>query len=207
MVFISEIGYYGQLQAKGSVRMKIKCVRFPCEVCSKLASIQVFFNKSGTAKYSRARHYSGILNGKPQFEYHQQSLQYIERKLSELPKGEAEIGHIGQHISIDLKQPALSPKLSSMAGGEGFEPSTPNLGGWCSIRTELLAHSTNSDGNLDIKTLLKIEKLLIHLLTGTNSEWIVEGTTDKNRAMQLIAQDFLYVNTTPDGTMIYKKAK
>jgi hypothetical protein len=21
-----------------------------------------------------------------------------------------------------------------MAGGEGFEPSTPNLGGWCSIR-------------------------------------------------------------------------
>jgi hypothetical protein len=26
-----------------------------------------------------------------------------------------------------------------MAGGEGFEPSTPNLGGWCSIRTELLA--------------------------------------------------------------------
>ena len=27
----------------------------------------------------------------------------------------------------------------SVAGGEGFEPSTPNLGGWCSIRTELLA--------------------------------------------------------------------
>lgn len=24
-----------------------------------------------------------------------------------------------------------------MAGGEGFEPSTPNLGGWCSIRAEL----------------------------------------------------------------------
>ncbi len=23
-----------------------------------------------------------------------------------------------------------------LAGGEGFEPSTPNLGGWCSIRTE-----------------------------------------------------------------------
>ncbi len=28
-----------------------------------------------------------------------------------------------------------------LAGGEGFEPSTPNLGGWCSIRTELLAHA------------------------------------------------------------------
>jgi hypothetical protein len=30
----------------------------------------------------------------------------------------------------------------SMAGGEGFEPSTPNLGGWCSIRTELLAQAS-----------------------------------------------------------------
>ena len=28
-------------------------------------------------------------------------------------------------------------KLRTIAGGEGFEPSTPNLGGWCSIRTEL----------------------------------------------------------------------
>ena len=27
-------------------------------------------------------------------------------------------------------------KLGIVAGGEGFEPSTPNLGGWCSIRTE-----------------------------------------------------------------------
>ena len=31
----------------------------------------------------------------------------------------------------------LSSKLRIVAGGEGFEPSTPNLGGWCSIRTEL----------------------------------------------------------------------
>ena len=44
-------------------------------------------------------------------------------------------------------------------------------------------------------------------LAGTNGEWILEGTTDKNRAMQLIAQDFICVNTAPDGTMIYKKAK
>ncbi len=29
--------------------------------------------------------------------------------------------------------------IEKVAGGEGFEPSTPNLGGWCSIRTELLA--------------------------------------------------------------------
>ncbi len=31
-----------------------------------------------------------------------------------------------------------------VAGGEGFEPSTPNLGGWCSIRTELLAQQDKS---------------------------------------------------------------
>ena len=37
------------------------------------------------------------------------------------------------------KQPVFSEGFcaqKSSAGGEGFEPSTPNLGGWCSIRTE-----------------------------------------------------------------------
>jgi site-specific recombinase XerD len=47
-----------------------------------------------------------------------------------------------------------------------------------------------------------------HLLAGTNSgEWIVEGTTDKERAKQLLAADFTYQLTTPDGTMLFKKAK
>jgi hypothetical protein len=63
-----------------------------------------------------------------------------------------------------------------MAGGEGFEPSTPNLGGWCSlrpkpvdnglgIRTELLAHDlvNNQNSILNINTLLKIEKVAIYL--------------------------------------------
>jgi hypothetical protein len=116
--------------------VKIRCLRFECEVCSKLASIQVFHNKSGTIKYARARHYTGQLNGKPQFEYHQQSLEYVKRKLSELPAGKAEIGHIGQQLNDDLQKTESSSNLRSMAGGEGFEPSTPNLGGWCSIRTE-----------------------------------------------------------------------
>ena len=87
----------GQLQAKGSVRMKIKCVRFPCEQCGVTSFIQVFYNRSG-AKYARSRHYSGMSNGKPQFEYHQQSLQYIERKLSEVPIVKTEIGQVGQQV-------------------------------------------------------------------------------------------------------------
>ncbi len=67
-----------------------------------------------------------------------------------------------------------------MAGGEGFEPSTPNLGGWCSIRhesktkeappfvensrirTELLAHK-NLVNEIPIDKLLKIEKVAIYL--------------------------------------------
>jgi hypothetical protein len=103
--------------------MKIKCVRFPCEVCSKLASIQVFYNKSGAIKYARARHYTGQLNGKPQFEYHQQSLNYIERKLGEIPIVKTEIGHIGQQINDDLQKPELSSKSRTMAGGDSVEPS------------------------------------------------------------------------------------
>ena len=37
--------------------------------------------------------------------------------------------------------------------------------------------------------------------------WIVEGTTDKERAKQLLAADFTYQLTTPDGTMLFKKPK
>lgn len=47
----------------------------------------------------------------------------------------------------------------------------------------------------------------LHLLGFTSGEWIVEGTTDKDRAKQLLEADFKYELTTPDGTMIFKKAK
>jgi hypothetical protein len=40
----------------------------------------------------------------------------------------------------------------------------------------------------------------------TKEEWIVEGTTDKKRATELLAADFTYQLTTPDGTMLFKKA-
>ena len=120
----------------------------------------------------------------------------------------------------------------SLAGGVGFEPTTPNLGGWCSIRTELLAHSTNlrkvghkyssKSGKAkqfprcqNAETVRQIvghkkldaTKKYMHLLANTNGEWIVEGTTDKERAKQLLTADFTYQLTTPDGTMLFKKAK
>jgi site-specific recombinase XerD len=47
----------------------------------------------------------------------------------------------------------------------------------------------------------------LHLLAGTSGEWIVEGTTDKKRAEELLSNDFTYQLTTPDGTMIFRKPK
>ena len=47
----------------------------------------------------------------------------------------------------------------------------------------------------------------LHLLGIQNGEWEVEGTTDKERAKQLLQADFTYQLTTPDGTMLFKKAK
>jgi hypothetical protein len=81
--------------------MKIKCYRFPCEVCSKLASIQVFYNKSGDIKYSRSRHYIGSLNGKPQFEYHPQNIDSLKTLLKtqgiNLSVEKAASGQLGQN--------------------------------------------------------------------------------------------------------------
>ncbi len=45
-----------------------------------------------------------------------------------------------------------------------------------------------------------------HLLA-EEGEWIVEGTTDSNRAKELLADDFIYQLTTPDGTMLFRKLK
>jgi hypothetical protein len=41
----------------------------------------------------------------------------------------------------------------------------------------------------------------------TNGEWIGEGTSDKERAKELLAADFTYQLTTPDGPILFKKAK
>jgi hypothetical protein len=47
----------------------------------------------------------------------------------------------------------------------------------------------------------------MHLIAGTSGEWIVDGTSDKERAKQLLEEDFTYQLTTPDGTMIFRKPK
>jgi integrase len=47
----------------------------------------------------------------------------------------------------------------------------------------------------------------LHLAVTDSPEWIVEYTNDKNRAKELLLNDFTYQLTTPDGYMLFKKPK
>ena len=55
--------------------------------------------------------------------------------------------------------------------------------------------------------LLNTTQKYLHLLTLTAGEWITEQTNDKNRAEELLKNDFTYQLTTPDGYMIFRKPK
>jgi integrase len=66
----------------------------------------------------------------------------------------------------------------------------------CEIVRQLMGH----------KKLDTTQKYL-HLMGYGNTDWIVEGTNDKERAKQLLKEDFQYQLTTPDGTMIFRKPK
>ena len=73
---------------------------------------------NGELAYGRARHYTGRENNKPQFEYHKQSLDYIQRKLNEMPKEEYPIiptksGQICQIKNDDLEKAQSSTILES----------------------------------------------------------------------------------------------
>jgi hypothetical protein len=50
--------------------MKTKCVKLECK-CKKLGLAQVFYNKEGSIRYTRVRHYShsDAVTHKPQFTY------------------------------------------------------------------------------------------------------------------------------------------
>ena len=83
--------------------------------------------------YARVRHYISLdpTSKKPMFEYHKQSLQHVKRILDEPEKRDIDL--IGQS-NIDLKLSKNSSFLDNMAGGVGFEPTTADLGGRCSVR-------------------------------------------------------------------------
>ena len=102
--------------------MKIKC-----EICGIEGQLQHL-----SENYYRIKHYLGSVDGKLKFEYHKQSLAYIQ-SIPDAPNHVREIDPIDPRI-IDLKLNDSNLFLRNMAGEVGFEPTTPNLGGWCSIR-------------------------------------------------------------------------
>ena len=95
--------------------VKIKGYRFECEVCQVKTSIQVFYRKDGQVGYSRARH----LGADKKFYYHQQSLEYVNRKLGELSIEPCQ-GFNNKSIEQTTINSDFKPR--TMAGGEGFEP-------------------------------------------------------------------------------------
>ncbi len=75
----------------------------------------MFYRKDGSVGYARARH----LGADKRFYYHQQSLDYVNRKLGEI----ANIGH-GQVDSKPIEQSGINSRLKgeSVVGPPGFEP-------------------------------------------------------------------------------------
>jgi hypothetical protein len=92
--------------------MKTKCVKSKCEVCGKFSLIQLFFRSSEELSYARARHYTGKKNGKPQFEYHPQSIESLKTLLKtqsiSVTTEKATDGQIGQSNDDDLLNPENS---------------------------------------------------------------------------------------------------
>jgi hypothetical protein len=101
---------------------KVICKRFPCEVCGKTDLTQVFLRSDGTPKYARARHYIGKKGGKPQFNYHQQSLGYLQRKLNEMQNEDKPINTTAGQVVGQIGQ------------GKGFETIDPQLRGCATIQ-------------------------------------------------------------------------
>ena len=55
--------------------------------------------------------------------------------------------------------------------------------------------------------LLNTTQKYLHLIVTQTGEWITEQTNDRNRAEELLKNDFTYQLTTPDGYMIFRKPK
>jgi hypothetical protein len=82
------------------------------------------------------RHYLGKKGGKPQFEYHPQTLEYLQRKLGEMKEDKSnnqsevgQIGHVSSLSNFDLEKTNLSSFSKNEAGPMGFEPMTFSLEG------------------------------------------------------------------------------
>ena len=111
--------------------MKIKC-----EVCGNEGYLQHI-----GPNYYRIRHYLNSVGGKPKFEYHKQSLAYVQRFLNQKP---SPIDLIDLK-TIDLKLSNNSSFLENVAPPIGLEPMTDWL--TASRSTGLSYGGSNSNCN------------------------------------------------------------
>ena len=104
---------------------KYQCVKdFTCEQCGKKGMLQII-----SKNYQRVRHYSHLdpATKKPQFIYHKQTMQYVERVLT-TPK-QAHNGQNIDHCNHDLTKLNSSLKSGTVEPPPGFEPGIFSLQG------------------------------------------------------------------------------
>jgi hypothetical protein len=100
--------------------MQFKCIQGKCQVCGKVSTIQLFIRTNHELAYARARHDSGTLNGKPQFQYHPQNVDVLKTLLKtqsiSLTTEKAQNGQVGQANNIDLLKPQKSLNQQNSRG-------------------------------------------------------------------------------------------
>jgi hypothetical protein len=129
-------------------KMKIKTIRLECQVCSKMASTQLFYNSAGKLTYARCRHYTGQLNGKPQFEYHQQSLEYVMSKMNNIEKctsDQTTNDHTDQNIQATGQKSDLA-NCNNLKSTFSYGDTRNVLGGCRLVWFRTLAFQANDPG-------------------------------------------------------------
>ena len=95
---------------KANNMVKYKCVKIQCcPVCQRKGSIQLFLNKNSKVTYARARHYTGLKDKKPQFDY---------CKIEDLKKLETLL------ISLNFQFPQAQPKQLGQKATRVFHDQT-----------------------------------------------------------------------------------
>ena len=108
---------------------KTKCIKdFECEMCHRKGMLQIL-----TTNYARVRHYVRLVNGKPVFEYHRNSIEYVNGILANIKDDQSNhkssSGQCKASFSIDqnLNSLGLKSKDESRGSLAWFGRQTHNL--------------------------------------------------------------------------------
>ena len=75
---------------------KTQCIRdFKCEVCGIPGMLQIL-----SENYARVRHYRCLKDGKPHFEYHRNSIEYVNKMLTEIKAIQERNNNLSDHNSL-----------------------------------------------------------------------------------------------------------